>query len=140
MAPKCKASFKNFPVCLPDYKTWFNPKTHGPIMENLQFGQVFSMISCHVKAQYIYQDNNLLASHIQLFLYFLPGWSGAEIKCSVHYGNAGCGVLWLGVHNSIDVSVKVKVLKGFFDIFLNVMMAKVIRCDKKAPSIVVISY
>ena len=50
-----KALFKNYPVCLPDYKTWFSDQ---PIMENLQFGQVFSMISCHVKDAFVKLDKN----------------------------------------------------------------------------------
>ena len=52
-----KALFKNYPVCLPDYKTWFSDQ---PTMENLQFGQVFSMndISCHVKDAFVKLDKN----------------------------------------------------------------------------------
>ena len=55
MVPKSKVLFKNYPVCLPDYKTWFSDQ---PIMENLQFGQVFSMISCHVKDSFVKLDKN----------------------------------------------------------------------------------
>ena len=50
-----KALFKNYPVCLPDYKTWFSDQ---PTMENLQFGQVFNMISCHVKDSFVKLDKN----------------------------------------------------------------------------------
>ena len=55
MVPKSKALFENYPVCLPDYKTWFSDQ---PIMENLQFGQVFSMISCQVKDSFVKLDKN----------------------------------------------------------------------------------
>ena len=34
----------------------------------------------HLEAQYIYQDSKILASFMQL-----AGWSGAEIKCTMHY-------------------------------------------------------
>ena len=50
-----KALFKNYPVCLPDYKTWFSDQ---PTMENLQFGQVFNMISCCVKDAFVKLDKN----------------------------------------------------------------------------------
>ena len=32
-------------------------------------------------AQYTYQDSKLLASLIEWYIRFFPGWSGAEIKC-----------------------------------------------------------
>ena len=35
-------------------------------------------------SQYKYQDSQLLASLMQLYIRFLPGWSGAEIKCTVN--------------------------------------------------------
>ena len=35
-------------------------------------------------AVYIYKDSKLLASLMQWYICFLPSWSGAEIKCTVH--------------------------------------------------------
>ena len=37
-----------------------------------------------ISSQYIYQDSKLLASLMQWKICFLPGWSGKEIKCTMH--------------------------------------------------------
>ena len=40
--------------------------------------------------QHIYQDSNLLAFLMQRYIRFLPGWSEAEFKCTVHVDLLKC--------------------------------------------------
>ena len=37
-----------------------------------------------VVTQFIYKDSKLSASFMQCYICFLPGWSEAEMKCTVH--------------------------------------------------------
>ena len=49
---------------------------------NPNFGIQLSSYRAGIASHYIYQDSKLLTSLMYWYICFLPGWSGAEIKCS----------------------------------------------------------
>ena len=61
----------------------FNTRTGSMLIGALLF--IFALIFLLVSPlpHYIYQDSKLLASLMQWYIRFLPGWSGVEIKCTV---------------------------------------------------------
>ena len=81
--------------------------------------------------QYIYLDSKLLASLMQSYICFLPDWSGAEIKFTVH----------VALSNGSQTSFKVeKILKDSLDLIpsplssvkIQIMGGKVcLRCKGK---------
>ena len=52
--------------------------------------------------QYIYQDSKLLAGFMQLYILFLPVWSGAEIKFKLDHLSR----LYTGSFQSIEIGKK----------------------------------
>ena len=55
-------------------------------MKNITGSEILPVIQkCQeLKAHYRYSDNKLLASLMQWYICSFAGWSGAEIKCTIH--------------------------------------------------------